>query len=132
MRRAAGTRASTTETGARAEQLGQRYLEKQGLRVVAQNFRSRAGELDLVMLEGPQLVVVEIRYRARAELIHPALTVTAAKRRRVLRAATRFLQVRPEFRDRPVRFDVLTLTGPLEAARCEWIRAAFTADDVHG
>ena len=130
MTRATAPRPSTTRTGARAEQVGQGFLEKRGLRVVARNFRCRAGELDLVMLDGRQLVVVEVRYRTRAGLVDPAVTVTATKRLRLLRAAARFLQERPVFRDHAVRFDVLALTGPLHAARCDWIRGAFTADDV--
>jgi putative endonuclease len=123
-------RPSTAETGAHAERLAEHFLETRGLRVVARNFRTRAGELDLVMLEGQQLVVVEIRYRARAALIDPAVTVTVTKRRRLLFAAARFLQQRPHFRDHSLRFDVMALSGPLDAVRCDWIRGAFTADDV--
>lgn len=125
-----GTKPSTTETGSRAERVGQRFLESRGLRVVARNFRCRTGELDLVMLDGQKLVMVEVRYRARAALVDPAVTVTATKRLRLLRAAARFLQARPAFRDHAMRFDVLALSGPLDAARCDWIRGAFTTDDV--
>lgn len=130
MRRATGTGRSAVETGARAEQAGLRFLEAQGLRLVTCNFRCRMGELDLVMLDGLQLVMVEVRYRARAGQIDPAVTVTATKRRRLLRTASRFLQHRPDFRDHAMRFDVLALSGPLAEARCDWIRGAFTADDV--
>ena len=130
MKRTGETGPSTAATGARAEQVGQRFLEARGLRVLAKNFRCRAGELDLVMVDGPQLVVVEVRYRARPGFIDPAATVTATKRRRLVHAAARFLQHRPAFRDHAMRFDVLALSGPLEAARCDWIRGAFSADDV--
>ena len=126
------TDASTSATGARAERLAQQFLEGRGLQPVAANFRSRVGELDLVMLDGAQLVVVEVRYRARAVIVEPAVTVTAAKRRRLLLTTSHFLQVRPEFRDHAVRIDVLALSGPLDEVRCEWISDAFTADDVQG
>jgi putative endonuclease len=121
---------ATSRIGARAEAAGRRFLETRGLQVVALNFRCRAGELDLVMLDGGVLVVIEVRYRARPDPVHPAVTVTATKRRRLLRAAAGFLQARPGFRDHPMRFDVLALSGPLDAARCEWIRGAFTTDDA--
>jgi putative endonuclease len=132
LRRGKVPRAGTARTGARAEQLAQRWLESRGLRLVARNFRCRAGELDLVMLEGRELVVIEVRYRATDRLVHPALTVSALKRRRLLQAAARFLQLQECYAGYPVRFDVLALIGPFDGLRCEWISRAFTADDVDG
>jgi putative endonuclease len=123
-------RPATTQTGAQAEAAGQRYLELRGLRLVARNFRCRSGELDLVMLEGDQLVMVEVRYRARIDPVPPAITVTATKQRRLLRTASWFLVKQPRFRDHALRFDVLALSGPLETPRCDWYRGAFNADDV--
>lgn len=123
-------RRQTTAIGARAETAASRYLEAQGLVLVMRNFRCRAGELDLVMLDGRALVLVEVRYRARSGLVHPGATVTAAKRRRLLRAAGWFLATRPEYRDHAVRFDVLALSGPVDMPRCEWFHNAFTTDDV--
>ena len=121
---------STTSTGATAEEAAGRYLVAHGLIPVVRNFRCRAGELDHVMLDGDVLVVVEVRYRLRADPVDPAVTVTARKRRRLLQAASRFLQSQPRFRDHAMRFDVLALSGPLGAPRCDWIRGAFTTDDA--
>lgn len=124
------TATSTTRTGALAEAAGLRFLQAQGLRLLARNYRCRCGELDLVMLDGEQLVMVEIRYRQRIDPVHPALTVTATKRRRLVQAAQRWLQDHPGAADRSLRFDVLAMTGPLNAPRCDWLRNAFTGDDV--
>ncbi|MFU1979348.1 YraN family protein, partial [Bordetella avium] len=38
--------------------------EAQGLRLLARNARNRHGELDLIMLDGEVLVVVEVRWRS--------------------------------------------------------------------
>lgn len=116
-------------TGAEAEAAARRWLESRGLRVLAQNYRCRAGELDIVALDGSTLAIVEVRYRERPGSIDPAVTVTAAKRRRLLVAAARFLQDHPAFRDHAMRFDVMSLTGALAAPRCDWIRGAFDASD---
>ncbi len=120
----------TAATGALAEAAALRFLCGRGLSLVARNFRCRAGELDLVMLEGSALVVIEVRYRRSAIWIDPAATVTAGKRRRLLQAASRFLQARPAFADHPLRFDVLALAGDLDAPACDWIRGAFDAGDA--
>lgn len=122
--------ASTTATGARAEDAALRFLAARGLRLVARNFRCSGGEIDLVMLEERTLVVVEVRYRRSESLVDPALTVTAAKRRRLLHAAASFLQRHPAHATRALRFDVMALSGAPEAPACRWIRRAFDSNDI--
>lgn len=107
-----------------------RFLEASGLVLVERNFRCRAGELDLVMMHGRELVIVEVRYRTSGALVDPALTVCAGKRRRLLRAAAHYLQRQRHLADHPVRFDMVALTGSLDRPVCEWIRCAFTTNDV--
>ena len=123
--------ANTVESGALAESAARRFLESRGLRLVTRNFRCPGGELDLVMLDGTELVMVEVRYRSRSATIDPAVTVTVTKRRKLLRAAARFLQSHPGFGGHAMRFDVLAVSGSLEAPRYDWIRAAFDTNDIH-
>lgn len=123
-------RAPPGRTGAQAESAARHFLERRGLRIVAQNWRWRGGEIDLVALDGATLAIVEVRYRERAGLVEPAVTVTAAKRRRLLATAARFVQDHPAFGDHAMRFDVMALSGPLDGPRCEWIRDAFDACDA--
>ena len=54
--------------GATAEQRALEFLLKQGLRLKEQNYRSRVGEIDLVMRDGKELVFVEVRMRSRERL----------------------------------------------------------------
>lgn len=122
----------TLVTGGRAEAMAARFLEARGLHPVTRNFRCRAGEIDLVMEDGPELVFVEVRFRTRPTPVGPALSISATKQRRLLRTAALFLQTRREYRAHGVRFDVVAMTGPLEQPRYEWIRCAFSADDVRG
>ena len=82
------------------------------------------------MMDGPDLVMVEVRYRANPARIDPAVTITAAKRRRLALTAQRYLQDQPHLSDRGLRFDVLAISGPLRSPRCDWIRGAFTTDDL--
>ena len=51
-------------SGADAEQLGQKFLQSKGLVFVAKNFRTRRGEIDLIMLDNKVLVFVEVRFRS--------------------------------------------------------------------
>ncbi|MDP1996955.1 MAG: YraN family protein, partial [Gallionella sp.] len=63
--------------GAQAEQHAARYLQQQGLKPVAQNYRSRFGEIDLIMQDGATLVFVEVRLRRSANFGGAAASIDA-------------------------------------------------------
>jgi putative endonuclease len=111
--------------GARAELLAERYLTARGLRLITRNFRCRAGELDLVMEHGAELVIVEIRYRRHVTPVEPAASITRVKRDRIIRATANFIKVYDRYLERPLRFDVVALSGPLDRVKIQWLRAAF-------
>jgi putative endonuclease len=108
--------------GAAKEQLACAFLEQQGLRLVASNYRCRRGELDLVMRDAGVLVFVEVRFRASERFGTPAETVGTHKQRRLVAAAAHYLQQHRV--NAPCRFDVLAIDG---GNRIDWIRDAFHA-----
>ncbi|MGH8212386.1 MAG: YraN family protein [Rhodanobacteraceae bacterium] len=103
-------------------------LQRAGLRVLARNFNTRFGELDLVMRDGDALVFVEVRYRRHGVFGGGAASVGTAKRERLMKAAQLFLQAHPQLTALPCRFDVLAFDGEPDAPHCEWQRAAFEFD----
>jgi putative endonuclease len=120
---------STTEAGRRGEDLACRHLESQGLELLERNYRCRAGEIDLVMLDGRTLVLVEVRSRTSATHGSAAATVGMRKQRRFTLAARHLLLTRPQYRRLAARFDVVAIDpdpggGP---ALVTWIRDAFRA-----
>ncbi len=109
--------------GEAAEELAARFLAAQGLAILARNYRTRLGEVDIVAREGAVLVFLEVRLRSWAAWGGAAASVDARKQRRIVAAARHFLsRLRAE---PPCRFDVLTLDGP--AGSPAWIRGAFEA-----
>ena len=58
---------TTTELGRAAETLALARLESEGLVLLTRNYRCKAGEIDLVMLDAAArvLVLVEVRSRSR-------------------------------------------------------------------
>ena len=125
-----GTTTTTTELGRAAEARALRHLEDAGLQLLARNYRCRAGELDLVMIE-PQtrvLVLVEVRSRSRSDYGLAAATISADKQRRCSLAARHLLLTRRELRQLRARFDVVAIdlspeTGGVPLVT--WIRNAF-------
>jgi putative endonuclease len=116
--------------GRAAERLACQFLQSRGLRLIAANVTTPAGELDLVMRDGVTLVFIEVRYRRRADPVHPVVTVDRRKRRHLLQAAALCLRRLAAGDEPPVRFDVVAVSGPLAAPRCEWWRGAFDASDA--
>ena len=114
------------QQGAAAEQLAARYLEAMGLRVLASNARCRAGEIDLVCLDGDVLTMVEVRQRARLEFGGAVASVNLGKQRKIIRAARFLLQRQAAWQCRTVRFDVVGIEGlPQGYHRIVWIKDAF-------
>ena len=120
--------ASRLRRGQAAEDLAADYLEARGLELIARNVRCKAGELDLVCLEGALLVIVEVRQRTRRDFGGALASVTRRKQMKILRAARFVLRSCPPLRQRRVRFDVLALQGtPEGASEIVWIKDAFRA-----
>jgi putative endonuclease len=87
------------------------FLRTQGYRLLAANVDDQWGELDLLALDGPTLVVVEVRSSESRAVDELAATVDFQKQRRITDATTRFLAKR-KLLDMPVRFDVLAIRWP--------------------
>jgi putative endonuclease len=111
-----------------------RGLLAHGIAVIARNFRCRAGELDLVCVDGGYLVVLEVRQRARMDFGGPLASIGAAKRERIRRATEFFRLGAGRWREHPVRFDVVGVVGAIGGAGALggaappfiiWIKDAF-------
>ena len=68
-----------------------RYLERAGYRIVARNYRTPFGEIDLVAYDGSVLAFVEVKARRSERFGTPHAAVTADKRRRLTRVALAYL-----------------------------------------
>ena len=100
---------STSSKGRQGERAAEIFLESRGYRIVARNYRTPAGEADLIALEGRTLVVIEVKRRDR-HAFGSALAAVDARKRRALRAvAEDFVQIAaPGAR---IRFDVVAIDG---------------------
>ncbi len=114
---------SSQDSGRAAEALARDHLQKHGLRLLAQNWSCRGGELDLVMLDGDTVVFVEVRYRKHAAWGGALESVDARKRQRLILAAELFLQRESRWGRQPCRFDVVAIS-PGDTG-LNWLRNAF-------
>lgn len=104
-----------------------RMLRHYGLTIVAQQYRCKLGEIDLIACDEHRLLFVEVRARKHRTHGGAAASVNRAKQCKLARCAAFFLSRHPQWRHLPCRFDVITWepgnhTPVLEA---RWIQAAF-------
>jgi putative endonuclease len=108
--------------GRGAEGVALLFLQGQGLKLIARNWRCKAGELDLVLRDGDTVVVAEVRQRGRSDFGTAAETVDRRKQLKLVRATRLWLARRPDLAEAPLRFDVVALDG---AGQIEWLKEAF-------
>jgi putative endonuclease len=112
--------------GRQGEEIALDLLRSHGLRLVLRNYRCRAGEIDLVMLDRATLVLIEVRSRSANRFGGAAASVTWRKQRRLTAAAGHLLQTRADLRRYPARFDVVAISSGGADGKVEWIKNAFS------
>jgi putative endonuclease len=101
-------RRSAERRGRQAERVAAWRLRLAGYRIVARNFRSPVGEIDLIARRGHTLVFVEVKIRTGHGTA--AWSISSRQQRRVRRAAEAFLATRPELATFSLRFDAILLS----------------------
>ncbi len=99
------------DKGSRGEQAAAQFLSREGYRVVARNFRSRRGEVDIVASKDDTVVFIEVKTWDVLPVDSLEHSLNAAKRGRILHTARLFLAEHPEYRDSRVRFDLVFIHG---------------------
>lgn len=122
---------SVRTSGQAFEKQAQLWLETQGLEFVCANFRSKMGEIDLVMRDRSTLVFVEVRQRSSNVFGGAIASVDWKKQNKLRRTATLFLRTRwPSNALPPCRFDVMAIESrvvdsPNGQQPWYWIKNAF-------
>lgn len=96
--------------GPHAELLACQFLMEQGLTLIEKNYRTRRGEIDLVMRDNETLVFVEVRYRKSCRFGTPQESITSGKRQRLTSAALSYIQ-NNGLDNLAVRFDAVAMSG---------------------
>lgn len=79
--------------------------------MLARNWRSRQGEIDLVARRGPLVVFCEVKTRSSVAFGQPFEAVTRTKQMRLRRLAAEWLRSAPRSGHYDLRFDVASVLG---------------------
>ncbi len=116
------------QLGDSGEGHARRFLEARGYRFVVANWRCSAGEVDLVMRDGDEVVFVEVKTRRGERAGRAEDAVSSAQAARLLSTAAWFVAERPEFDALIWRVDLIaiTLAADGRVARVNHVQNAIT------
>jgi putative endonuclease len=117
----------TATLGRRGEDAAARYLEARGMTLIERNWRCRAGEIDIVALDGRVVVFCEVKTRRGERCGSADEAVDARKQRRLARVARRYL-ARNGLEEVTCRFDVVSVAARGHRARLRHHVDAFSVD----
>lgn len=115
--------------GTLGEDITALYIERSGFSIAARNYHSRYGEIDIIAVNSEFIIFAEVKTRNEHSLERPAVAVTLAKQRKIIKTALIFL-AEHEYDLQP-RFDVseVTLDGRTNALiDLNYIKNAFDAE----
>ncbi len=119
-----GGRLSTRRAGDRGEQIALDYLIDKGYSLVERNYRTRYGEVDLILRSGDTMVFVEVKLRRGLGFGDPLESVTSRKQATIRSLAESYLAERdPDFEN--VRFDVVGILETRYETEIQHVRNAF-------
>lgn len=94
--------------GILAEYWARLYLHSKGFRCLKQRYRTRYGEIDLIMKRGKFIVFVEVKARHTHDMALES--VHTHNQKRVVAAAQCFIQAHPKWANQLFRFDVIAIS----------------------
>ena len=102
--------------GTQEESRAAEYLASLGYKILARQYRSRVGEIDLVAQEGDEIIFVEVKARRSNLYGYPEESVTEQKIQKILRMGEYYLREN-NCVDAPYRIDVIAIEGEGKTAK---------------
>ena len=109
--------------GKRGEALARKYLEEKGYHILDTNWRHGHDEVDIIAMDGDELVIVEVKTRTSDRYGEPEDDVTPAKENFLIRATEAYLEEKDL--DIDSRFDIISIILNKNEFRIKHIEDAF-------
>ena len=96
------------QIGKTGEAMAVRFLKKKGYKILAQNYRTRLGEIDVIAKDRNTIAFIEVKTRRTMEYGSPKMAITPEKQRKISMAALLYLKQNDQS-NAAARFDVVTV-----------------------
>lgn len=101
----------TYETGIQGEKTAAEYLtRKLGMVLLEHRYRTKTGEIDLILMDGETVVFAEVKTRRTGNPGNGLSAVNRTKQKRITQSAMLYL-MRMGRMQAPVRFDLVEIVG---------------------
>lgn len=107
--------------GGAGENRAEKYLKKEGCKILKRNYKTPFGEADIVLKDGEDTVFVEVKTRTSDVFSTPAAAVDHKKQKKYIDIARYYFTLTGE--EENIRFDVIEVTKE----GINWIKNAFEA-----
>ena len=118
---------NTKLAGAMGEAYTAEYFRKKKYEVIAMNYRTKFGEIDLIAADKKRLVFVEVKLRKKGGITRAADAVSASKRRKLRLAADKWLSSNEAYSSRDISFSVAELYTSEDGTKIESINIIESA-----
>ena len=116
--------------GTRGEKIAIDYLRKKGWKIVETNYETHTGEIDIIARKEWKnrsylsVAFVEVKTRTKKQQLPPELSVTRAKRRKIISVAREYISKNFE-RFATYRFDIISVDLSGEKPEINHFKSAF-------
>lgn len=113
--------------GIQGELAAVNYLRGQGYQILARRYKSKFGEIDLLVTKGLELRAVEVKSKSRKDAVIGAV-VTSRQCKRIINGTRDFLSEHPDYQQYNITFDVVLFRPD---CTIEYLPNAWNASDFY-
>ena len=100
--------------GRKGEEIARYYLLENGYEIIANNFKSYKGEIDIIAYQKDTVVFVEVKSWNTLGIENIEYSINREKKKRIILTSKYFLHNNPEYSEKRLRYDVIFLNSSSE------------------
>ena len=97
--------------GKTGEDIAAGFLEEKGMKIIKRNFRSRAGEIDIIAVDNDVLVFIEVKNWTKYNIDALEQAINRKKQNKIIETSKYFLCLHREYRYMAIRFDIIFISS---------------------
>ncbi len=113
--------------GKKGEEAAVSLLKENGYKILARNYRTRLGEIDIIARDKDTFCFIEVKTRDSLRFGTPKEAVSGRKQRQISKTALMFLKEK-KLLDKKARFDVVSVINSEDSQKLDLIKNAFELD----